>query len=36
MRNKASGPLYFLFFASHRQVAQNIAQQIFEKYREVA
>lgn len=33
MRNTAGGPLYFLFFASQKQVAQNIAQQIFEKYR---
>jgi len=36
MTNKEGGPLYFLFFASHQQVAQNIAQMIFEKYREIA
>lgn len=36
MRNKTGGSLYFLFFASQKQVAQNIAQHIFENYREIA
>jgi three-Cys-motif partner protein len=35
MRNQIGGPLYFRFFASHQPVAQNIAQDIFEKYRGV-
>ncbi len=33
MTNRAGGPLYYLFFASHQQVAQGIAEDIFEKYR---
>jgi len=36
MRNQIGGPLYFLFFASHQQVAQAIAQDIFKKYRGAA
>ena len=36
MTNTVGGPLYFLFFASQKQVAQNIAQYIFENYREIA
>ncbi len=36
MRNTVGGPLYFLFFASHQQVAQTIAQDIFKKYRSIA
>jgi three-Cys-motif partner protein len=36
MHNKEGGSLYFLFFASQKQVAQNIAQHIFEHYREIA
>jgi three-Cys-motif partner protein len=33
MRNKQGGPLYFLFFASHKPVAQSIARDIFDKWR---
>jgi three-Cys-motif partner protein len=36
MSNTVGGSLYFLFFASQKQVAQNIAQHIFENYRELA
>ncbi len=36
MTNKIGGPLYYLFFASHRRVAQDIAQDIFRKYRGIA
>jgi three-Cys-motif partner protein len=36
MTNTVGGPLYFLFFASQKRVAQNIAQYIFENYREIA
>jgi three-Cys-motif partner protein len=36
MRNTVGGPLYFLFFASQKQVAQNIAHHIFENYRGIA
>lgn len=32
MRNKQGGPLYFLFFASHKPVAQSIARDIFRKW----
>jgi len=32
MTNKQGGPLYFLFFASHKPVAQSIAQDIFRKW----
>jgi len=32
MRNRQGGPLYFLFFASHKPVAQSIAQDIFRKW----
>jgi three-Cys-motif partner protein len=34
MRNQQGGPLYFLFFASHKPVAQTIAQDIFRKWGE--
>jgi three-Cys-motif partner protein len=36
MRNTTGGSLYFLFFASQKQVAQNIAEHIFRNYREMA
>jgi three-Cys-motif partner protein len=36
MHNTIGGSLYFLFFASQKQVAQNIAQHIFENYKEIA
>lgn len=32
MTNQQGGPLYFLFFASHKPVAQAIAQDIFRKW----
>ncbi|HUL15702.1 MAG TPA: three-Cys-motif partner protein TcmP [Terriglobales bacterium] len=32
MRNQQGGPLYFLFFASHKPVAQDIAEDIFQKW----
>jgi three-Cys-motif partner protein len=32
MRNKTNGPLFFLFFASHKSVAGNIIKHIFKKY----
>ena len=32
MTNQTGGPLYFLFFASHQPVAQNIARDIFKKW----
>ncbi len=32
MRNQQGGPLYFLFFAAHKPVAQSIAQDIFHKW----
>ncbi len=32
MRNQQGGPLYFLFFSSHKPVAQEIAQYIFHKW----
>jgi len=33
MRNKSGGILYYLFFASHKPVAQRIVKDIFGKYR---
>lgn len=33
MRNAANAVVYYLFFASHRAVAGDIVEQIFEKYR---
>ncbi len=36
MRNQVGGPLYYLFFASHQPVAQNIVDDIFNKYRDIA
>ena len=32
MRNQQGGPLYFLFFAAHKPIAQSIAQDIFRKW----
>lgn len=32
MTNQQGGPLYFLFFASHKPVAQKVAQDIFRKW----
>ena len=33
MKNAKGGELYYLFFASHQPVAQNIVEKIFNKYR---
>lgn len=33
MRNSKNGPLFFLFFASHKEVAKTIVTDIFKKYR---
>jgi three-Cys-motif partner protein len=33
MKNAKGGELYYLFFASHQPVAQNIVEDIFNKYR---
>jgi three-Cys-motif partner protein len=33
MRNSVGGPLYYLFFASHQPVAQDIVEDIFAKHR---
>lgn len=32
MRNKQGATIYYLFFASHKPVAQNIVEQVFDKY----
>ncbi|MBF0556215.1 MAG: three-Cys-motif partner protein TcmP, partial [Nitrospirae bacterium] len=32
MRNKNNGPLYYLYFASQKEVAGNIIRDIFKKY----
>ncbi|HKS83688.1 MAG TPA: three-Cys-motif partner protein TcmP [Candidatus Acidoferrales bacterium] len=32
MRNSKNGPLYYLFFASHKPVAQNIIRDIFKQW----
>jgi hypothetical protein len=33
MTNEKNGPLYYLYFASQKDVANNIARDIFRKYK---
>ena len=33
MRNSKGGPLFFLFFASHKETGRNIVDDIFNRYR---
>jgi hypothetical protein len=34
MRNSTNAVVYYLFFASHKPVAQKIVQEIMQKYRD--
>ncbi len=34
MRNSQNAVVYYLYFASHKRVAENIVRDIFTKYRD--